>query len=221
MLADVTVTKIKLPPLGVESSRHVGTAPGGWLHGDVTVDVLREKARRSKNNRLYRMRHPEKAKASNRRYKQRWDLENREHRIAHKAVAYALRVGKLTQLPCSVCGDEDTHAHHEDYSRRLDVVWLCTFHHGERHREINASGGFRAHDGGFAFCRATGAVRKTLHIRRLTSAGACFDGGIDTDSLCGMVHADNGSDQPFAIGYQPSNAKLCSRCFNAHEAING
>ena len=28
-------------------------------------------------------------------------------------------------------------AHHEDYSRPLDVVWLCSLHHHRRHAEIN------------------------------------------------------------------------------------
>jgi hypothetical protein len=34
-----------------------------------------------------------------------------------------------------VCGDPDAHAHHEDYSKPLEVRWLCTQHHNEAHRE--------------------------------------------------------------------------------------
>jgi hypothetical protein len=56
---------------------------------------------------------------------------------AHGAVEYALRAGRLTKQPCERCGSEDVHAHHEDYSKPLDVIWLCITHHAERHVEIN------------------------------------------------------------------------------------
>ena len=52
---------------------------------------------------------------------------------SHSAVAYALKIGKLTRQPCSVCGRKDSHAHHDDYSKPLDVRWLCPPHHREVH----------------------------------------------------------------------------------------
>jgi hypothetical protein len=54
-------------------------------------------------------------------------------RAAHIAVGNALRDGVLTKLPCLICGDE-SEAHHPDYSRPLDVVWLCSSHHKEAHK---------------------------------------------------------------------------------------
>jgi hypothetical protein len=39
-----------------------------------------------------------------------------------------------------VCGTQDrVQAHHEDYSRPLDVVWLCPTHHKARHREMRCN----------------------------------------------------------------------------------
>jgi excinuclease UvrABC ATPase subunit len=39
---------------------------------------------------------------------------------------------------CETCGGADKlEAHHEDYRRPLEVTWLCTRCHGNRHREIN------------------------------------------------------------------------------------
>ena len=41
----------------------------------------------------------------------------------------ALRDGRLTRQPCEVCGSLRTEMHHDDYSRPLDVRWLCKVHH--------------------------------------------------------------------------------------------
>lgn len=52
------------------------------------------------------------------------------------ARAYAnvyLRRGKLVKQPCSVCGSPDSQMHHHDYSKPLDVVWLCRLHHIDLH----------------------------------------------------------------------------------------
>jgi len=45
----------------------------------------------------------------------------------------ALRDGRLISNPCEVCGTAKSQGHHEDYSKPLDVVWLCTRHHADRH----------------------------------------------------------------------------------------
>jgi hypothetical protein len=52
---------------------------------------------------------------------------------AHEMVARAVRQGRVTRLPCEVCGFESSQAHHEDYTKPLEVVWLCPTHHAERH----------------------------------------------------------------------------------------
>lgn len=45
---------------------------------------------------------------------------------ARKKVAYALKTGKLTKTACVNCGaTEDIQAHHHDYSKPLDIIWLC------------------------------------------------------------------------------------------------
>jgi hypothetical protein len=69
-----------------------------------------------------------------------WARENREKHIAHRAVERAVKKGKLVRQPCAECGTENSHAHHEDYSRQLEVMWLCPRHHKQRHREMLAPG---------------------------------------------------------------------------------
>lgn len=56
---------------------------------------------------------------------------------ARQQVKYALRVGKLHRHPCQVCGNPDTHAHHDDYTRPLEVRWLCPTHHAREHHPIH------------------------------------------------------------------------------------
>lgn len=65
---------------------------------------------------------------------------------ANYAVTRAVKTGSLVPAPCERCGKQlndngvrQIHAHHEDYSRPLDVVWLCAKCHGERHVEIRES----------------------------------------------------------------------------------
>lgn len=49
---------------------------------------------------------------------------------ANVAVGNAIRDGRLVKKPCEICGTtERVEAHHDDYSRPLDVRWLCFFHH--------------------------------------------------------------------------------------------
>ena len=43
--------------------------------------------------------------------------------------------GRLTRQACERCGAPDTEAHHSDYSRPLDVQWLCPACHRAKHRE--------------------------------------------------------------------------------------
>ena len=54
---------------------------------------------------------------------------------ARGAVANALRSGRLKKQPCEICGDENVHGHHDDYSKPLDVRWLCPVHHREAHKD--------------------------------------------------------------------------------------
>ena len=44
----------------------------------------------------------------------------------------AKMLGKIVPEPCRVCGGKGE-AHHEDYSKPLDVMWLCRKHHMELH----------------------------------------------------------------------------------------
>jgi hypothetical protein len=62
-------------------------------------------------------------------------LDNPEKRSAHTAIERAVKFGRMERPRlCSSCGDPCTPvAHHEDYSRPLDVEWLCVKCHTRLH----------------------------------------------------------------------------------------
>jgi hypothetical protein len=58
-----------------------------------------------------------------------------ERVAVYAAVTAAKKNGDLVPQPCEVCGSERVDAHHDDYSKPLEVRWLCKKHHGELHAE--------------------------------------------------------------------------------------
>ncbi len=51
----------------------------------------------------------------------------------HKAL-YALKKGKIKTEPC-FCGAKGQ-MHHDDYSKPLEIIWLCKHHHAERDKAL-------------------------------------------------------------------------------------
>ena len=80
----------------------------------------------------------EKGKAARARATLKYREKHKEKLAAHNAVTYALKTGVLKRHPCWVCG-LNAQAHHPDYSRPLDVVWLCDKHHKEAHALVKQS----------------------------------------------------------------------------------
>ena len=70
----------------------------------------------------------------------KWTEKHPDRRKASLIVGNAVRDGKLKRHPCLVCGHEKVEGHHPDYSRPLDVVWLCNAHHREAHK-VSANDG--------------------------------------------------------------------------------
>lgn len=61
---------------------------------------------------------------------------NPEQRFKMNSRCYAntyQRRGKLNPEPCEACGDPNSQKHHDDYSKPLQVRWLCRPCHLELH----------------------------------------------------------------------------------------
>lgn len=54
-------------------------------------------------------------------------------RQASAKLCMAVHDGKITRQNCSICGEPNAEGHHTDYSKPLEVVWLCDKHHKEQH----------------------------------------------------------------------------------------
>lgn len=64
----------------------------------------------------------------------RWASRNPEKVLASRAVNNAVRDCRLVKLPCRDCGRTvGVEAHHPDYSKPLEVIWLCKLHHENEH----------------------------------------------------------------------------------------
>lgn len=61
------------------------------------------------------------------------DRAHPEKNRCRKRVAKAISDGQLIRLPCEQCGDPNVQAHHDDYSKPLEVRWLCPMCHGRHH----------------------------------------------------------------------------------------
>lgn len=61
--------------------------------------------------------------------------KNKEKYDVHQAVRVAVRLGILIRESCEICNEPKVEAHHDDYSKPLQVRWLCRSHHRKLHRD--------------------------------------------------------------------------------------
>jgi hypothetical protein len=73
---------------------------------------------------------------SARRAVKTYALKFPERKRAHWAFKEAVRQGKIVRPSiCPKCGNEGRiHAHHHDYTKPLEVEFLCSSCHGKQHR---------------------------------------------------------------------------------------
>jgi len=98
----------------------------GWYRKTISTRIENEK-KRSKT--------PERKE-----FRSKYQKEEREKKSlyfkARNAVNIAVRDGRIRKQPCKRCGAVKTEAHHHDYSKPLDVEWLCRPCHMAEHGKI-------------------------------------------------------------------------------------
>lgn len=66
-----------------------------------------------------------------------WMRRNPEKLGAQMMVRGALLCGFMQRQPCEICGTTvRVQGHHDDYSKPMEVKWLCHPHHAERHVQL-------------------------------------------------------------------------------------
>lgn len=54
---------------------------------------------------------------------------------ARRKLNYEVFVWRIIREDCNNCWNTPAEAHHEDYGKPLDVIWLCKICHEKEHRE--------------------------------------------------------------------------------------
>jgi hypothetical protein len=111
-----------------------------YYHGRRSCkDCVRQVVKaRSRTNPAVQQYDRDRAKSPDRKQHARaitikWRKANPVGYKAQTAISNAVRDGRLIKQPCEFCGRADVHAHHKDYSKPLDVVWLCPKCHHRLH----------------------------------------------------------------------------------------
>jgi hypothetical protein len=98
---------------------------------DVQSNYIENRAHYLEYERNRRQR-PER-KASKEAFRARYEAKHPEKLAAKIILNHAIETGKLKKEVCAVCGANRVEAHHEDYTKPLDVEWLCNMHHRQKH----------------------------------------------------------------------------------------
>lgn len=82
----------------------------------------------------YREKNKEKYNLYQREY-----LKKNKKYSANKIVYYAVKLGILSKPEkCEICNEKkDLQGHHENYSKPLEVKWLCRICHCKQHGKLN------------------------------------------------------------------------------------
>lgn len=56
---------------------------------------------------------------------------------ARTLLRCAVKIGQIIKQPCEVCGSLKVEGHHKDYSKPLEVNWVCIKHHREKYHRKN------------------------------------------------------------------------------------
>lgn len=60
----------------------------------------------------------------------------RKRRLCRIKTNLFILTKKLKRLPCVICGNEKSDAHHYNYDSPLNIIWICRKHHAKLHKNL-------------------------------------------------------------------------------------
>lgn len=109
------------------------------------ADWIKYRDKSNAHRREYYQKHKELSSLKRKEYREKnREIENtysreRYHKIktSEKIIARRMVNNKFLRKGikglCSVCGKSNAEAHHDDYSKPYEIVWLCVKHHSQLH----------------------------------------------------------------------------------------
>jgi len=73
--------------------------------------------------------------AQRKKYDKWYNIAKANQKLANQKINNAVRDGRLIKHPCVICNNPKSEAHHHDYTKPLEVIWLCRIHHARLHHK--------------------------------------------------------------------------------------
>jgi hypothetical protein len=85
----------------------------------------------SKKNKEWSLNNKDKV----RKYALEAKKRNPQKAKARMLLNSAVKSGKILKMNCQICNLPYSEAHHTNYEKPLEVIWLCRKHHIEQHKK--------------------------------------------------------------------------------------
>jgi len=98
-----------------------------WYRNYRKKNIEKIRKYKKKYNKIYR-----KENGYKNEYRSKIKYPEKYH--ANQLLNYAIKKRRIKRGNCEVCNKKQAQGHHDDYTKPLDVRWLCHLHHAEYHK---------------------------------------------------------------------------------------
>src|SRR3990167_7865102 len=77
----------------------------------------------------WRLNNKDRSRKTQNKSTKRYRQKNKIKVNIRRKLAYAIKIGRIKCSPCQICNNLNSQAHHPDYTKPLEIIWLCPLHH--------------------------------------------------------------------------------------------